>query len=170
MARQKGVLENCWGIKRGCYAALGAVMATGVVPDDVWRDLIAWEPQSAIPQQINRFLLWAGEELHPSGWTLHQHGHDSFLASLPPASLSPRLYERMKVELERDMIVGGVALRIPAELVVGWSWGVLLPWDGGEVSWMEWSKVAKKAHNDEKLLAGLCYVPGLAGQEKEEAA
>lgn len=163
-----GTLRNCWGMERQCYEAAGAKIALGVVPDNVWKDAIAWEPQSSIPQCINRAiheLLHHREQGNLDIW-FHQHGHDSFLASIPEHEATEATKGVILAALRQGMRVGGVPLQIPADLAIGYNWGWLYPWHGTcDREWWD-TQVEKergkgKADNVEYIVKDLLFVGGM---------
>lgn len=124
---KRGWLENCWGQRRYFYEAVGMLLATGKIGDEQWKDAIAWEPQSSIPQIINQAIHRL--RLGPLDVWFHQHGHDSFLASIPEERAGCGVYAgEILGALHTSMLVGGLPLVIPVELSVGWNWGQLVPW------------------------------------------
>ena len=135
----KGLLCNTWGQERQCFEALGGVVVTGVVPESVLKDCVAWEPQSSIPQIINQAMVTLAHSTEV-GWQWHVHGHDSFLASVATKDVEFAVKEAL-LALAIPMQVGGRELIIPVDMQVGWTWGQLVPWGTcgvvGGAGWQE---------------------------------
>lgn len=125
LVRTQGKLVNCWGQERRCYTALGMRLVTGELGDHEWKELIAWEPQSAIPQIINQAMMQVdARDVDDEVWW-HVHGHDAFLASVPEERVDWWV-EVMIEALSRPLLVQGRQLIIPVDFQVGWTWGQMV--------------------------------------------
>jgi hypothetical protein len=160
----KGILRNCWGQERQCYEAIGARIATGTIPDTIWKDAIAWEPQSAIPQVINRAMQQLDRSLPDIWW--HQHGHDSFLASLPIEQATRETREAILTALDTELKVGGYTIHIPADLQIGYNWGWLFPWheECSKEWWLHHVQAERKkgrADTISHIMGALLFIGGL---------
>lgn len=94
---------------------------------DLVREGIAWLPQSTVVDNVNRAAL----RLHFIFWNtdirIVKQDHDS-LTYLVPLALADWAATQLKRELEREFFCGTDIISIPAELVVGESWGSTQPY------------------------------------------
>lgn len=148
----KGRLITPMGRVRQCHKACAAIANTGQLPDDTWRDLVSYIPQSTVPDVLNEcmFALW--NRAHWVRW--HQQGHDSFLASGPPER-TQEFYELCEVTAGNiHFLIKGRDCHIPGEFQWGYSWGAMLSYVPGEATTYEaWQDRATKegCFKDEKI-------------------
>lgn len=124
-----GELRTPMGRIRKCYAACSAIVHTGQLPDDIWRDLVSYVPQSTVPDILNEGMLATWNELPWAKW--HQQGHDSFLASGPPER-TEEVYEVSERNARVPFYINGKECIIPSEFSWGYSWGAMLKYVLGE--------------------------------------
>ncbi len=168
IARKMGRLRNCWGRVRECWGASGALVAIGTIPDDLWKELIAWEPQSAIPEITYRAMAELREMDEGGELWYHAHGHDSFLASVSWGRLDVWAERTKQVLNGMVEIVGGRELRIPADVQVGRTLGQMVKWAPGwqeKVQGMPPPEEIDSSEVIDEVLASLA----LAGEEGVEA-
>lgn len=92
-------------------------------PNDTWRALQAFEPQSLVGELLNLILLKCWQWL-PSPAEIWLQVHDSLLIHYPE-SLEGMVFEVMKAACERAVYIKGRELMIPVEFCVGKNWGNL---------------------------------------------
>ena len=114
---------------RECFQATGAVANIGNMPDDTWRDLISYVPQSTVPDVLNEGMLAVWKALPWIKW--HQQGHDSYLCSGDPRK-TQEVYEVAEKAADVHFDIRGRDCFIPGEFQWGYLWGAMLKYNPGE--------------------------------------
>ena len=141
-ALHTGRLITPMGRIRECFQATGAVANIGNLPDDVWRDLISYVPQSTVPDVLNEGMLRVWEYLPWVRW--HQQGHDSYLCSGPPER-TEEVYHMADQAADIHFEIRGRDCFIPGEFQWGYLWGAMLRYIPGEDTSREaWEARAQK--------------------------
>lgn len=141
-AIKTGRLITPMGRVRECFQATGAVANIGSMPDDTWRDLISYIPQSTVPDVLNEGMLGVWNRLPFVRW--HQQGHDSYLCS-GPAERTAEVYEVAERTADVHFTIRGRDCHIPGEFQWGYLWGAMLKYNPGEdTSYDAWQQRAEK--------------------------
>ncbi len=155
--KANGYLETPFPFrKRTFYKAIAELMLTGKISNDSHNEICAWVPSSTVADLITKGLrkVW---DLLPDV-RLHHHGHDSFLLSFVPSKLK-EVAEVVIESLKIPLVIHGRELLMVPEVEVGYSWGLMFPWQGeGEVTremWME--KVRKSGKMDREKIRKELY-------------
>lgn len=128
-AIKTGRLITPIGRVRECFQAAGALANLGQLPDETWRDLISYIPQSTVPDVLNEGMLRVWNTLP---WLrFHQQGHDSYLCSGPPERTA-EVYEVAERAADIHFTIRDRDCFIPGEFQWGYLWGAMLPYVPGE--------------------------------------
>jgi hypothetical protein len=131
------------------YKAWGELMLYGKMSETSWNEACAHIPQSAVADIINVGMekLWLSEpEVR-----FHKHDHDSYLASVPIASLG-RIVNRALECLKVTLTIHGRPLCMVPEMQWGFNYGLLQEWKGEEVaSWDQWWEKAQGKLDRERV-------------------
>jgi len=109
---RKRVLVNPFGRRRMFFERLG---------DELWREALAFLPQSTLVDDVNRSMVELFLRGEPRLQVLHQT-HDAVLVQTRPEEVEWAV-KLMKECLEQPFVCGGDILTIPVEVKVGRSWG-----------------------------------------------
>ena len=124
-----GRLVTPMGRVRECFQGTGAIANLGQLPDNTWRDLISYVPQSTVPDVLNEGMLEVWQKLPWIRW--HQQGHDSYLCSGDPAR-TQEVYEVAEKAADVHFEIRGRSCHIPGEFQWGYLWGAMLGYKPGE--------------------------------------
>ena len=124
-----GRLVTPIGRIRECFQAAGALANLGQLPDETWRDLISYVPQSTVPDILNAGMFEVWNKLPWLKW--HQQGHDSFLCSGPPERAA-EVCEVAENAADIHFEIRGRDCFIPGEFQWGYLWGAMLSYIPGE--------------------------------------
>lgn len=130
-AIKTGRLITPMGRVRECFQATGALANIGQLPDDTWRDLISYVPQSTVPDILNEGMFKVWNLLPYVRW--HQQGHDSYLCSGPPER-TEEVYEVAEKAADVHFDIRGRDCFIPGEFQWGYLWGAMLKYNPGEAT------------------------------------
>jgi DNA polymerase-1 len=108
---KRRVLINPFGRRRIFFERLG---------DELWREALAFLPQSTLVDDVNRGLVEFFYKAEPEIQILHQ-GHDSVLVQCKHSDLSMTI-NLLKECFERPFLCGGDVLTIPVEIKRGDNW------------------------------------------------
>lgn len=128
-AIKTGRLVTPTGRVRECFQAAGAVANIGQLPDETWRDLISYVPQSTVPDILNEGMLKVWQQLPWIRW--HQQGHDSYLCSGAPER-TQEVYEAAERAANIHFRIRHFDCFIPGEFQWGYLWGAMLKYIPGE--------------------------------------
>ena len=128
-AIKTGRLVTPMGRVRECFQGTGAVTNIGQLPDDIWRDLISYVPQSTVPDVLNEGMFKVWQQLPWVRW--HQQGHDSYLCSGDPLK-TQEVYEVAERAADVHFTIRGRDCYIPGEFQWGYLWGAMLVYKPGE--------------------------------------
>ena len=154
----KHSLTNPFGFSRIFYRALAAVVLTGALPTDEWNDICSWLSQSCPPFIANLGFMGLIDKLDYI-W-LHHQNHDSYLASVP----IEKAQESAEVALEClkiPMTIKGRTVTIPNDMQIGYSFGLMMPYQGSNVSVHEWESFSEserklgKGDSRENIIRGV---------------
>ena len=129
VALKTGRLVTPMGRVRECFQAAGAVANIGQLPDETWRDLISYVPQSTVPDVLNEGMLKVWQKLPWVRW--HQQGHDSYLCSGDPAR-TEEVYQVAEEAANIHFPIRNFDCFIPGEFQWGYLWGAMLKYIPGE--------------------------------------
>ena len=90
--------------------------------DDLFRQAIAYVPQSTVGDLLNMGLVRAHRNL-PDRWTLILQVHDSVLMQVPKDTDPMHLYKFIHHYFEIPLTIHGKKFIIPVDIKVGSSWG-----------------------------------------------
>ena len=124
-----GRLVTPMGRQRIAYKACSVLTHTGQLPDEYWRDLVSYIPQSTVNDALNEGMLRCWNELPWARW--HHQGYDSYLAS-GSHERTREFYERSEEYARVTFRIRGNECIIPSEFKWGYSWGALLKYKLGE--------------------------------------
>ena len=157
-----GRLVTPMGRVRVAFKSCSVLTHTGQLPDDYWRDLVSYIPQSTVPDILNEGMLNCWSEMPWARW--HQQGHDSYLASGDPKRTG-EFFEKSEAFARVPFVIKGTECIIPSEFKWGYLWGALLKYKPGEdTSYEAWKQRCeeekdKKGRNifDEKRIKENLY-------------
>lgn len=105
-------LTNCYGRRRVFYA-----------PEPRRTDIAAFLPQSTIADMLNNSLVQLWRAYDPHALEIVLQIHDAVLMEVEEHR-AREVAEMVKGLCESEVDVAGVALRVPADVSIGWrSWG-----------------------------------------------
>lgn len=134
---------------RTFHTAWAELLLTGKISNGSWNEACAHVPQSVVADIVNVGMekLWEG---FPDA-RLHLHGHDSYLASVPIASLGDACRFALDA-LKVTLTIHDRLLTMVPEMSVGCNYGLMIPWKGeDQITYEDWeAKVAGKL-DPEKL-------------------
>jgi len=128
-AIKTGRLVTPTGRVRECFQAAGALANIGQLPDETWRDLISYVPQSTVPDVLNEGMATVWGQLPWVRW--HQQGHDSYLCS-GPSDRTEEVYQVAEKAADVHFTIRGRDCWIPGEFQWGYLWGAMLKYNPGE--------------------------------------
>ena len=133
-----GRLTTPMGRVRVAFKSCSVLTHTGQLPDEYWRDLVSYIPQSTVPDALNEGMLKCYHELPWAKW--HQQGHDSYLASGTPERTG-EFFEKSEEFARVPFIIKGRECMIPSEFKWGYLWGAMLKYKPGEdTSYEAWKE------------------------------
>ena len=124
-----GRLVTPMGRIRVAYKSCSVLTHTNQLPDEYWRDLVSYIPQSTVPDVLNEGMLKCYNELPWARW--HQQGHDSYLAS-GSHERTGEFYERSEEYARVPFRIRGHDRIITSEFKWGYLWGAMLKYKLGE--------------------------------------
>ena len=99
-------------------------MFFGRMSDDLFREAIAYVPQSTVGDILNDGLVRASNNL-PNEWCFILQNHDAVLMQVPDYTPPMQLYKFLHHYFERGIEVNRKMLTIPIDIKIGKRWGQL---------------------------------------------